>query len=256
MSSAKQNHSIARLIVGAMSIDGILDKSEQQKVARALEDLGMAELIADVGAAIEEDSGDFNMFTECQELLDSLGVIAYEVSPLIFRIVADVVASDHFVSQRELSYLSALAKKLGLSSEEAKGAFKQVLADRKARIEISAKDVDAGINPYLKDLLNFSGADLLVGHSADIYEEDNRTGISSISHEDVNRALAILGLEVDADLKQVEAVWRETIDNLELPKMADLGETFVSAALHRITRINEAYKVILQHSKEDKESSL
>ena len=27
--------------------------------------------------------------------------------------------------------------------------------------------------------------------------------------------------------------------------MADLGETFVSAALNRITRVNEAYKTIL-----------
>ena len=48
MSSAKQNFSIARLIVGAMCIDGSLDREERKRVSQILEELGMGELIADV----------------------------------------------------------------------------------------------------------------------------------------------------------------------------------------------------------------
>jgi DnaJ-domain-containing protein 1 len=247
MSSAKQNKSIARLIVGAMSIDGQLDKKERLKVASALESLGMAELIADVGAAIEEDPGDFNMFQECDELLASLGSIAPDVSPLIFRIVADVVASDRFVSAQEATYLGAMAKKLKLSSETAQAIFKQVMADRHGRLEISGSSVNENFNPYLKELLSFAGADYLVGKNyEDIEENPPEAPAEDLSQEEIDRAYAVLGLAETAGMREAEKVWRETIDHLDLPKMADLGETFVSAAINRITRINEAYKVVLK----------
>lgn len=247
MSSAIQNRSIARLIVGAMSIDGQLDKKERQKVAAVLETLGMAELIADVGAAIEEDPGDFNMFAECDELLASLGSIADDVAPLIFRIVADVVASDRFVSAQEATYLGALAKKLRLSSDSAQAIFKQVMADRHGRLEISGKSVNENFNPYLKDLLSFAGADFLVGrHYEDIEEHPPEAPLEELSQEEIDRAYAVLGLADTAGMREAEKVWRETIDHLDLPKMAELGETFVSAAINRITRINEAYKIVLK----------
>ena len=66
-----------------------------------------------------------------------------------------------------------------------------------------------------------------------------------VSVDDVERSLAVLGLNSTATLEGAEDVWRETIDTLNLPKMANLGETFVSAAINRITRINDAYKTIL-----------
>ena len=62
----------------------------------------------------------------------------------------------------------------------------------------------------------------------------------------MTRALTVLGLKHTAGLDSATEVWKETIDNLNLPKMANLGETFVSAALNRIIRINEAYKVVLR----------
>ena len=68
---------------------------------------------------------------------------------------------------------------------------------------------------------------------------------ANISVDDVERALTVLGLPSTAHLDDATDVWKETIDNLNLPKMANLGETFVSAAINRITRVNEAYKTIL-----------
>src|SRR5262249_32334305 len=108
MSSAKQNRSIGRLIVGAMSIDGSLSKAEQEKAARTLQKIGMPELIADVGAAIEELDGSFNMFQECRELNDLMGAHAAELAPLVFRIICDVMSADRFVSLQEATYLSAM----------------------------------------------------------------------------------------------------------------------------------------------------
>jgi len=247
MSSARQNQSIARLIVGAMSIDGELDKSERARVASVLDALGMGELIADVGVALDQDDGAFNLFEECDALLASLQTLAPEVTPLIFRIVADVVASDRFVSSQEATYLSALAKRLGLTSELASSIFKQVLADRHGRLEISGKNVNEAINPFLKELLSFAGADFLVGRNYEaIAELPEDASAEAVSADELERAHAVLGLQHGAGLKEAESVWRETIDNLDLPKMAELGETFVSAAINRITRINEAYKVMLR----------
>jgi hypothetical protein len=251
MSSAKQNRHIARLIVGAMSIDGSLSKAERQKVAASLEKIGMGELLADVGAAIEDDDGSFNMFQECKDLLASLGHEAPEVAPLIFRIICDVIASDRFVSAQEATYLSAMAKRLELSEDAATSVFKQVLASRRSRLEVAASGVDEALHPHLKKLLSFSGAEELVGRATEgsidemINQAQEKGAEADISVDDVERALTVLGLPSTAHLDDATEVWKETIDNLNLPKMANLGETFVSAAINRITRVNEAYKTIL-----------
>lgn len=248
MSSAKQNRSIARLIVGAMTIDGSMDKKERQKVANTLNVIGFGELVADVGAAIEEDDGSFNMFEECKEVMDSLGSEAEEVAPLIFRVVCDVIAHDRFVSVREASYLAGMAKRLGLTAPAAQNIFKQVMAERRGRLEVSGKDIDEAINANLKALLSFHGAEDLVGEAeADALEElmHSMEEASNVSRDEFSRAMAILGLKSNAKLEDAEEVWRDTIDNLNLPKMADLGETFVTAAIARISKINEAYKTIL-----------
>ena len=233
-----------------MSIDGTLSKPERQKVATTLDRIGMGELIADVGAAIEDDDGSFNMFHECRDLLASLGGMAAEVSPLVFRIVCDVIASDRFVSAQEATYLSAMAKRLELGDEMASGIFKQVLASRRSRLEVAASQVDETIHPHLKKLLSFSGAEELVGRAGEgsideMIEKAIESG-GDISVDDVAQALTVLGLSSTAGLDDAKEVWMDTIDNLNLPKLSNLGETFVSAAINRITRINEAYKTILK----------
>ena len=248
MSSASQNKHIARIIVGAMTIDGSLSKEERQKVAKTLENIGMGELVDDVGAAIEAEDGNFSMFDEVKVLMDELGSDAADLSPLIFRCVCDVVASDRYVSQREASYLSALAKRLGLSVSKSKAMFTQVMADRRSRLEVSGRQVDEQLNPQLKELLSFQGADKLVGEAdKDSIDEmiHNASEYVDVSQDELLRALTVLGLDGNAKLEDAEAVWKETIDNLNLPKMANLGETFVSAAINRITRINESYKTVL-----------
>lgn len=252
MSSAAQNKSIARLIVGAMSIDGHLGKEERRKVAKTLDVIGMGELIADVGAAIEDNDGSFDLYDECKSLKSSLGSGFKELSPLIFRMVCDVLASDRYVSAQEALYLSAMARQLGIGSRMAKQTFKEVMAQRRGRLEKCGQDIDADFNPHLKDLLSFEGAEDLVGeidedsvdelaHAAD----DSFYEGSEITRDDMARSLTILGLGIHATLEDAEAVWKETIETLDLPKMAKLGETFVSAAINRITRINDAYKTIL-----------
>ncbi len=247
MSSTRQNRHIARLIVGAMSIDGTLSKKEREKVAATLERIGMGELIGDVGIAIEDDDGTFNMFQECKELTASLGADAEETAPLIFHVICDVIAADRFVSAQEANYLSAMAKRLALTDAAATSIFKQVLAARKSRLEVAASGVDESLHPHLKKLLSFPGAEDLVGRSTEgsIDELINNAKGEDISASDVEQALVVLGLPGTAKLDAATEVWKETIDNLNLPKMANLGETFVSAALNRITRVNEAYKTIL-----------
>ena len=252
MSSAKQNRHIARLIVGAMSIDGTLGREEQKRVARSLESLGMPELIADVGAAIEDDDGNFNVYEECKILIESLGSETDTLAPMMFRMLADVIAHDRFVSAQEATYLSSVAKRLKLTSEQSRKIFKAALTAHRSRLEVSGKNVDEAINPLLKDLLSFDGADDLVGELApDSMEEKLHRAQSTLAEscefndEDIDRSLAVLGLTRGSTFEEAEEVWRETIDTLHLPKMANLGEAYVSAAIARIARINDAYRVLL-----------
>jgi len=257
----KQNHHIARLIVGAMSIDGSLDNRELKKVAASLEKMGMEELIADIASAIEDYDSGFNMFEECKGLMQCLGSDSKDLNSLVFTIVADVIASDRFVSAQEAAYLSALGKRLKLSSAEAKSILKSVMAEKRGRLEIGARDVNEMLNPQLKELLSFEGSDRLVGEvSEDSLQElihNAQEGMmegEKVSLDNMERALAILGLASNASLQDAEDVWKETIANLNLPKMADLGETFVTAALQRVTRINDAYKTVLNFYNKMKEA--
>ncbi|MCC6220465.1 MAG: hypothetical protein IT291_04395, partial [Deltaproteobacteria bacterium] len=245
MSGAKQNSSIARLVVGAMTIDGSLSRKERDKVAKTLETIGMGELVAYVGIAIDEDDGHFNMFQECETLIGLLGPYCEELAPVIFRIVCDVVANDRFVSQREAAYLSAMAKRLKISATVARDIFKETMAQHRSRLEVAGSGVDKDINPYLKELLSFQGSEGLVGGldansleaMMDEATEAMQEGVK-VSRDDMTRALTVLGLQGTAGLDDAKTVWKETIDNLNLPKMANLGETFVSAAIARIARIN------------------
>ena len=260
MSVNRQNRHIARLLVGAMSIDGELTKEEQAKVATTLSKLGLDELIADVGAVLEEDQSAFNMFEETRELIVSLGSDAEELAPVIFRLITDVVASDRFVSSQEASYLSALSRRLKLTSEQSKKIFKAVMAERRGRLEISGSDVDENIHPHLKELLSFTGSDKIVGEIGPDSLQDMLAQAQAELAEgceftiaDVEHSLATLGLGPNAGLDEAKEIWRETIDQSNLPKMADLGETFVTAAISRISRINDAYRTVqLFHDHLDK----
>lgn len=256
MSIAKQNKHIGRLIVGAMSIDGTLDSEERLKVTETLKMLGMEQLLSDVGNAIEDDDGTFNLFNECKELLNSLGADAPEVTPLVFRIVCEVVAYDRFVSGQEAAYLSALGKRLELSPAMAKSILKQVIAERGSRLEVSGNQIDPSLHPGLKELLSFSGSDQLVGKlSEDSIEtliSDAKSAfdeVNNLSVDDLSRALAILGLKTNAKFQDATEVWQEALENINLGKLSKMGETFVSAALQRIIQLNEAYKVISTFNK-------
>jgi hypothetical protein len=253
MSSARQNRHIARLLVGAMSIDGSMNKAEQQRVAKSLAQIGMSELIADVGAAIESDAGDFDLYQESKELLESLGSEAAELAPMAFCMVASVISHDRFVSVQEATYLCSLAKRLQLPMPTAQKLFKQTLIENRSRLEIAGGQIDALLNPSLKELLSFEGAQNLVGElPTDSLEEllhrakETLETFTEISQNDLDRSLVVLGLTRTATLEDAEEVWKETIATLNLPKMANLGETYVTAAIQRITRINDAYRVICQ----------
>mgnify|MGYP000898351126 CR=1 FL=1 len=252
MNSLEENRKIATLIVGAMAIDGSLNSEEREKVARALRELNMEELISDIGVVIDEGTYEStNLFKICRELRDDYGQDADELSALVFRIICEVVAHDRYVSEQESAYLSAMSKRLELSVTDARNIFKGVLFQRRSRIESSGRDIDAALNPHLKELLSFEGADSIRGEAPKealaevIHTNSGENG--PISFDDVTRAMNILGLDGRSKLTDAEHIWRETINNLNLPKMANMGETFVTAALARISKINEAYKLVLSY---------
>ena len=243
---------IAKLIVGAMSIDGTLSKEEQAAVAKTLDKMGYQELMAYVKVVIEEDQGDLDLYQECRELIESLEDKTQEVSTIIFRGIAEVIATDRFVSLNEASYLSAIAKGLKLNPQTASNILRQVMAEKHGRLEAAGKDIDEVLHPHLKKLLSFEGADEIVGQLPEDSLENMLTSAkqalqegSELSFDDLKRAFAVLGLQRTASMDDVQKIWKDTINSLNLPKMAELGETFVTAALHQANDIHNAYKTIL-----------
>lgn len=253
MSKIQENKHIARIIVGAMSIDGELSKDDQQKVITALQALGMQELIADFGNALETDYGDFDLFQESKNLIACLGDTAEARIPTIFKLICNVVVSDRFVSVLEASYLSAISKRLKLPIEKSREIFKEVMVANRARLEVAPKNIDAALHPHLKELLSFEGADQIVGpHSEDSLEELLETAKAeasieiSYTPEDAYNALAKLGLSKTASLEEAREAWVTAIQRTDLIAMARLGETFVLATLTRLSEMTSAYQILMQ----------
>ena len=73
----------------------------------------------------------------------------------------------------------------------------------------------------------------------------NSEGIPNVSHEQLEKAFLQLGLKPNATMENAKETWRETLAHHNLAQLTDLGETFVTAALSRITTAHEAYKTIL-----------
>lgn len=251
MRSSQENRIIGRIIVGAMSIDGTLNKKEREHVAAILTKRGASDIVSYVGSALDEDLGDLDLFKECRELLEILGSKAQSSAPEIFRLVSSIIASDRFVSANEAQYLSALARRLKISTEKSRNILKEIIEEKRSKLEISGDQVDALIHPHLKELLSFCGAEDKVGELREnsIEEQlhhaefDNSTNISL---EDVEKALATLGLSTTGGtLEEAEEVWREKMESVKLGQLAHQGASFVGAALLQATKIHNAYKTLL-----------
>ena len=253
MGKVQENKHIAKLIVGAMSIDGELSKDDQLKVVAALQSLGMNDLVADFGEALETDYGDFDLYQESKELLAVLGDHTESSTPIIFRLICNVVVSDRFVSVQEASYLSALGKRFKLTIEASREIFKSVMVQNRARLEVAPKNIDAMLHPHLKELLSFEGADQIVGpHSEDSLEEMLESARENVENkieyttEDVHQALTSLGVSHTASLEEAKEAWLNGLKNTDLMAMARFGESFVGASLIRLSEMTKAYQILVQ----------
>jgi hypothetical protein len=251
MRSSQENRIIGRIIVGAMCIDGTLNKKEREHVAQILSKRGASELVAYVGTALDEDLGDMDLFKECRELLELLGSKAHSAAPDIFKLVTSVVASDRYVSSQEAQYLSALARRLKISTEKSRAILKEVIEEKRGRLEISGEQVDSLIHPHLKELLSFCGADEKVGALAEnaIEEQLHHAEFDNSVHitpEDVEKALVALGLSTSGgSLEEAEEVWKEKMESVKLGQLAYQGPSYVGAALEQAQKIHQAYQVLL-----------
>lgn len=251
MRSSQENKIIGRIIVGAMCIDGTLNKKEREHVAQILTKLGAAELVAYVGVALDDDFGDLDLFQESRDLLQLLGANAEKATPEIFKLVASVIASDRFVSAQEAQYLSALARRLKLSPFQSQSILKEIIELKRGRLEISGNQVDALIHPHLKELLSFSGADEKVGALAENAIEEQLhhaefDASTNITPEDVEKALVILGLSTSGgSLEEAEEVWKEKMQSVKLGQLAHQGVSFVGPALEQALKVHSAYKILL-----------
>ncbi len=244
-----ENKHIANLIVGAMGIDGELCIADRNKAISALEAMHMHELVADLGQAIENDCGDFDLYKESRELVEVLGKDSTSKLASIYKVICKVLSSDRFLSVQEATYLSALRKRFKLEVPEAQNILKEVLGAKRGRIEISAEQIE--MHQGLKELLSFDGAEEIVGaHCENSIEEqllsakDTYNTTLDYSIEDVHSALNKLALPKTASLDEAKQEWMKVVDNTDLKAMAKLGESFVLASASKVKEATEAYQFV------------
>lgn len=254
MRTLQANKAIATILVGAMGIDGSLSKEERERVAKVLTAMGEVELLPEVGLALDNDFGDFDLFRECKNLLQTPISQSQEEVQKVFKLVASVISTDRFVSQDEASFLSALSRCLKIAPDRAKKILQEVLAARKGRIEISGDNVDALLHPHLKELLSFSGAEDIVGEAPkNSFEEGFYSASSDLSsgqysEENIRKALGLLGLNSFSTPEEAEEAWLEIINSTDIKVLAKQGIDYLISTLSALTKASEAYKLIKQYS--------
>lgn len=251
MFTKEESKIIARLIVGAATIDGTLNSQEREQLSTALIEQGFTTVVAEVGAALDEDFGDFDIFRDSKKLLDALGSKAPTATPKIFKIIATSITGDRFVSEQEASFLSALSRRLKISTNVAGKILKEILEANKGKLEISGEQVDALIHPHLKELLSFIGSDELVGEiKEDSLDErlfQARKDLDKhqiVSKEEIDKALITLGLNPSSSIDDAKDAWENSLSSINFSKLIFQGINFVSAALTQAKTINDAYAIL------------
>ncbi len=253
MRTLQANKAIATIIVGAMGIDGSLSTEERDHVAKVLNDLGEESLLPEIGIALDNDFGDFDLFRESKTLIQSLGLNAKDEVLKVFKLVASIISTDRFVSQDEASFLSSLSRSLKISPDKGKKILHEVLSSKKSRLEISGDSVDAMLHPHLKELLSFTGAEEIVGEApTDSFEEGfmNSGDLSSddFSEEKIKQALATLGLNSFSTPDEAEEAWLEIIKSTDIQTVAKQGIDYLIATLNALRKTSEAYKLIKRYT--------
>ncbi len=253
MRTVQANKAIATIIVGAMGIDGSLSKEEREQLAKVLSQLGEQALLPDIGVALDNDFGDFDLFRESKALIQSLGTDSNDELQNVFKLVVSVISTDRFVSQDEASFLSALSRAIKISPDRAKKILQEVLTAKKSRIEISGDSVDAMLHPHLKELLSFSGAEEIVGIAPkDSFEEGfieaGEFSSGDFSEENIRKALKTLGLNSFSTPDEAEEAWLEIVNTADLKVLAKQGIDYLIATLSALTKASEAYKLIKRYS--------
>jgi len=252
MFTNEESKIIARLIVGAATIDGTLNAQERNQLSTTLIEQGFTTVVAEVGAALDDDFGDFDIFKDSRKLLEALGSKASAATPKIFKIIVTTIAGDRFISEQEASFLSALSRRLKLSTHVAGKILKEILDKNKGKLEISGEQVDALIHPHLKELLSFTGSDELVGEiKEDSLEErlfQARKDLANheiASKEDIDKALITLGLNPSSSIDDAKEAWENSLSAINFSKLIYQGINFVSSALEQAKTINNAYAVLV-----------
>ena len=261
MFSNEESKIIARLIVAGVSIDGSLNSKERESLAECILNQtyinsSLNTLVADVGYALDNDFGDFDIFQDSKNLLDKLGSRAVEISPKIFKLVSACVSGDRFISAQEASFLSALSRRLKISTPIAGKILKELIESKRGKIEVGGEQIDALIHPHLKELLSFSGSNELVGEiKEDSLEErifqasQELSEIKKYSHEEIQNSLSALGLNSTSSIEDAKEIWQKSLASINLLKLSEQGETFVTAALNQAKIINDAYTLLVSVEK-------
>jgi hypothetical protein len=256
MFSNQEAKIIARLIVGAASIDGTLNTKERELLSSSLIEQGFSTIVAEIGTALDDDFSTFDIFLESRTLLENLGSKSSELTPKIFKIIATSISGDRFISEQEASFLSALSRRLKLSTAQAGKIIKEILEKNKGKLEISGDQVDALIHPHLKELLSFTGSSNLVGEiNSDSLEEriyqakKELEENSSFSKEEIDKALLSLGLNSSSTIEDAKEIWQDTLSSINLSKLIHQGVIFVSSAIEKAKIINDAYELLVKVDK-------
>lgn len=251
MFTLEERKAIARIIVAGASIDGTLNSHDRESLSKILNALQLTDVLAEVGFALDHDFGDFDIFHETKILNETLGERAKKLTPIIFEIITQCVSGDRFVSAQEATFLSTLARRLKLSTHIAGKILKGVLESKRSKLEINGDQIDALLHPHLKELLSFSGSEDLVGeiHEDSIEErlyqaQQELQTTDTYAIEDIQSALITLGLNSSSSIEDAKDAWASQLEEIKLHALLHQGPAFVSAALQRAGKINEAYLLL------------
>jgi DnaJ-domain-containing protein 1 len=216
---------VARLAVAVMAADRRVGPTE----LAALEGLGVREMPAiarldrlGLGAlstlAFEEARRTASRPPQLDDACASLRATLPNAIPGVLAALTEIAASDGPLVPAETRVLGAIAKRLGMPTNEARLLFATTVAAELAPGE----------------------ADLTIGRSRPV---------SSVA---LAQARRVLGVQAGARVDTIEAAYRRLVERYNPAKVAALGGDFAALAVRKLAGITDAYDTVLASLRPDR----
>lgn len=220
---------IARLAAAVMIADGRISDAELRAVDHLCE-LGLGPLSTFVDAEVQRAT---RTPIDVAGTTAALAALAPQAGNMVVSALADIAASDHELSRREIEVLSVVAEVLGIDGTEAAHAIRSAAA----RYGASIGDQAPAPGTMSPQITPAAGPEPLRVPEPRAAMPTKSKGVP----DELDWALPVLGLAPGASAAEMDAAYTTLVRRYNPAGVIELGPEFAVLAAQKLNAITMAY---------------